>query len=50
MDIQVIHDKDEYRAMFYYKGHVHTCYGSTAREARQAAQEKIKVLKGETLL
>lgn len=35
--------------MFYYKGHIYTCYGTTPREARFCAEAKIKQLKGETL-
>ena len=49
MDIQIINDKNGCRAMFYYKGHIYTCYGANPREAKLYADVKISQLKGETL-
>lgn len=50
MEISIINDKSGCRAMFYYKGHIYTCYGETPREARIKAQLEITHLKGESLL
>lgn len=49
MEISIINDKSGCRAMFYYKGHIYTCYGNNPREARLNAELELKSLKGEAL-